>query len=508
MVITESKLDNTIPNNLLIIPGYHEPIRHDRPVNGIYGGGVLIYVANNLVFQHKQDLQSNRFEHVWVDVRVNNTVFAINAFYRPPNESLVDHQKFIEFAENTLSILSNYSSAKYKVITSDLNFGNCYSKCPILNPKPLDSIAPDVFSSHGFLQLIDIPTRITLNCLSLIDLIFVNQPDDVICHGTLPKIADHDGVVVSFNTKNIKPKIKTRIIYDYKNADEEGLIKYIKEYNFQHSVFTHPVFEQADIFSNILKEAFSQFIPSKSVDIRPTDQGWCNSFTRLLLRKKNRNYLFYKKCEMDYQKCLKENNPSPELVTRLLNRKNKAFHSSREAANDSTKANRRAKSSFYNTVNDTLRNHSLSAKKKFSILLKLMKNNKFSNIPPLVENNITVQDPLEQSNIFNKHFAAKATVPNENDPVPILQRKDGVSDLSALNTSPIKVAKIVRNIKKSHFSHCGIPGKFIHLIATPVSFAVSRILNNLFEIGTAQLCTNVVALKVINFDFAKFVKNL
>ena len=58
-------------------------------------------------------------------------------------------------------------------------------------------------------------------------------------------------------------------------------------------------------------------------------------------------------------------------------------------------------------MNDTLRNHSLSAKNKFSILLKLMKNNKFSNIPPLVENNITVQDPLEQSNIFNKHFAEK-----------------------------------------------------------------------------------------------------
>ena len=154
--------------------------------------------------------------------------------------------------------------------------------------------------------------------------------------------------------------------------------------------------------------------------IRPTDQGWCNSFTRLLLRKNNRNYLFYKKCEIDYQKCLKENNPCPELVTRLLNRKNKAFQSSREAANDSTKANRRAKSSFYNNVNDTLRNPSLSAKKKFSILLKLMKNNKFSNIPPLVENNITIQDPLEQSNIFNKHFAAKATVPNANDPVPNL----------------------------------------------------------------------------------------
>ena len=201
----------------------------------------------------------------------------------------------------------------------------------------------------------------------MIDLIFVNQSDDVICHGTLPKIADHDGVIVSFYTKNIKPKLKTRTIYDYKNADVEGLIKHIKEYNFEHCVFSKPVIEQADIFSNILKQAFSTYIPSKSVTIRPNDQGWCNSFTRLLLRKKNRNYLFYKKCELDYQKCLNETNSSPELVTRLLHKKTKAHQKSREAANDSNKANRRAKSSFYNTMNDTLRNSNLSAKKKFSI---------------------------------------------------------------------------------------------------------------------------------------------
>ena len=181
----------------------------------------------------------------------------------------------------------------------------------ILNPKQLDYAAPDLFSSHGFLQLIDIPTRITLNCLSLIDLIFVNQPDDVICHGTLPKIADHDGVVVSFNTKNVKPKPKTKLIHDYKNADVEGLIKFIKEYDFENSVFSHPAIEQADIFSDILKQAFAQFIPTKSVVIRPTDQGWCNSFTRLLLRKKNRNYLLYKKCEIDYQKSLRQPNPRP-----------------------------------------------------------------------------------------------------------------------------------------------------------------------------------------------------
>ena len=90
---------------------------------------------------------------------------------------------------------------------------------------------------------------------------------------------------------------------------------------------------------------------------------------------------------------------------------------------------------------------------------------------------------MEKSNIFNNFFTSKANVDGPNDPVPNLQKKDGVSSLSVINTSPLEVAKIIRNIKKSHLSHCGISGKFIHLISTPISFSMSRLFNNLFEIG-------------------------
>ena len=403
--------------------------------------------------------------------------------YRPPNESPADHQNFLQTAENILSQLSNYDKAEYKILASDLNFGNCFCKNPVLSPKPLDSSAPDLFESYGFKQLIDIPTRVTLNSVSLIDLIFTNRIDDIVCHGTLPKIADHEGIMVSLNTKSIRHKQKTRIIYDYQNADEAGLIKYIKEYDFENTVFNLPTVNQTVAYTQILQDAFAKFVPSKTVFIRNTDQPWCNNFTRLLLRKKSRNYQFYKKCELEYQNTLKQFNPAPELVTRLLNEIDKAHDKARTSANDSSKANRRAKSAYFDSVNNVLRNPSFSAKKKFSILFKLMKNNKFSSATPLIENNETIQDPLKQSNIFNHFFASKSTVLNNDDPVPSLERKEGITPLNMANTSPIEVAKIIRNIKKSHFSHCGIPGKFIHLVSTPVSFSMSRLFNNLFEIG-------------------------
>ena len=354
---------------------------------------------------------------------------------------------------------------------------------PILNPKPLDATAPDLFSSFGFHQLIDIPTRITENTISLISLIYVNKPDDVICHGTLHRIADHDGVLVSFNTKSVRQKPKSKKIYDYKNADINGLIKYIKNYDFENKVFSHPITDQTDIYTEVLKEGFNQFIPVKTIIIRPQDAPWFNSYTRLLLRKKNRNYQIYKKYETDYQKLLRSNNPQPDIVTRYLNRRNKFLEKSRKSANESCKANRRIKTAYNNTVNSLLSNPSISAKKKFGILLKLMKNDKFCNTPPLVENDVTINDPLQKANIFNAFFASKSSVPNPDDPVPQLDRIEGIPLLTSVNTSPFEISKLIRNIKKSNLSHCGISEKFLSLISTPVSFSMSRLFNNLFEIG-------------------------
>ena len=108
LIITESKLDQTIPSNLITIPGYHEPIRRDRNVNGRNGGGVLIYISEHLVFKQKPELQSLYYEHIWVDLRVKNVTFAINAFYRPPCETAESHSLFLETAEDILLKLNIY----------------------------------------------------------------------------------------------------------------------------------------------------------------------------------------------------------------------------------------------------------------------------------------------------------------------------------------------------------------------------------------------------------------
>ena len=87
-------------------------------------------------------------------------------------------------------------------------------------------------------------------------------------------------------------KATPRTIYDYTKADD---IRLIKNYNFDNVDFSQPIIKQADSFTKILQDAFVEFIPTKTVYIRPNDQSWCNRFTCLLLRKKNQNDQIYKK---------------------------------------------------------------------------------------------------------------------------------------------------------------------------------------------------------------------
>ena len=114
LVCTESKLDKHVPNNIIKIRGFHEPVRTDR---NRHGGGCIIYISDRLTFKHQLNLQSDMFEHVWVDVRVNDKLYTINAFYRPPNESAQSHTEFMEAADIILANLSLYKS-DIKIIAS------------------------------------------------------------------------------------------------------------------------------------------------------------------------------------------------------------------------------------------------------------------------------------------------------------------------------------------------------------------------------------------------------
>ena len=112
-------------------------------------------------------------------------------------------------------------------------------------------------------------------------------------------------------------------------------------------------------------------------------------------------------------------------------------------------------------------------KTKFSKLTKLMKDQKGSNIQPLIQNGEIINDCKQKIEQVNDLFVAKATVTGSEDKVPYLPKNDSItSSLSNINTSPIEVSKVLRQLKKSYSSHCGISGKFVNIIAKPISYSL------------------------------------
>ena len=140
-----------------------------------------MYISQKLAFKQQTQIQSDFFENISVDF----------------------HESFLIETENMLTRLDSHK-AHTKIFMSDLNFGNIYCKFPILSPKPLDALAPELFSSHNYQQLIDIPTRVTANTTSLIDLIFTNNVDNIQSQGTLPPIADHKVFLLIFIAFKLK----------------------------------------------------------------------------------------------------------------------------------------------------------------------------------------------------------------------------------------------------------------------------------------------------------------
>lgn len=83
--INESKIDESIPDNEISIPGYNL-IRKDR---NRAGGGVVLYIRDNIPFSDREDLVPSSLEMVCAEInRPHSKSFLVCTWYRPPNSDM------------------------------------------------------------------------------------------------------------------------------------------------------------------------------------------------------------------------------------------------------------------------------------------------------------------------------------------------------------------------------------------------------------------------------------
>lgn len=168
LAINESKLDDSIKNCELYIPGY-EITRRDRNRNG---GGVCFYIKTSINFVIRRDLNLNDLENLCLEIQKPcSKPFLVVTWYRPPCASaeLFSHYQY----ETLVGKLDSLDLEYY--LMGDLNC-NMASAHFDTNTRLLCEIS----DTYGLQQLITEPTRITESSSSLIDVIFTNCIDRVL----------------------------------------------------------------------------------------------------------------------------------------------------------------------------------------------------------------------------------------------------------------------------------------------------------------------------------------
>ena len=70
-----------------------------------------------------------------------------------------------------------------------------------------------------------------------------------------------------------------------------------------------------------------------------------------------------------------------------------------------------------------------------------MNNQKYFQIPPLLEKYKIIKDSKQKSDIFNKHFSSKSKVLDSDDEPPTLNPKNMLEPLQSFNTSSLEDLK-------------------------------------------------------------------
>ena len=163
--IVETWLDESISDNEVGIQNY-DIVRLDR---NRHGGGILIYVnssfSHSLVFSGPNDL-----ELIVLSVNNSQCKVAISLFYRPPSSpySVLDKLLISLCSHVAVTLFSNF------ILLGDFNVN-------VLNSlHPLFSKLQSVASSLCLTQVVTEPTHVVSNACSLIDLIFLSSPSNLI----------------------------------------------------------------------------------------------------------------------------------------------------------------------------------------------------------------------------------------------------------------------------------------------------------------------------------------
>ena len=103
ITVSETWLTPDINDDTITLKGFHKPIRKDREGEG---GGVAIYVKDNLILKPRPDLNLQNLEAVWVETKIDNDKLIVGSFYRPGSKPVSYWDLVYQSIKKTIRIFS------------------------------------------------------------------------------------------------------------------------------------------------------------------------------------------------------------------------------------------------------------------------------------------------------------------------------------------------------------------------------------------------------------------
>ncbi len=216
IAISETWLKDNTREDALDLAGYQQPICKNRASRG---GGVMLYVKEEIGAIHRTDLESNDTELLWVELRPNNKKVMFGTGYRPPGMTALQVDSFIEsFSQQTETVMNENPDAL--IIVGDFN-DRCIHWDDRHESSEMGLKFYNLLNDLNLFQLIDEPTRYTDTGASLLDLIITDSPGFMDNIGTMPPIGDLDHEIVYgyLQIKVTRPASVRRTVWHFNRAD-------------------------------------------------------------------------------------------------------------------------------------------------------------------------------------------------------------------------------------------------------------------------------------------------
>ena len=460
IAITETHLDQTIPNNLITAQNDWSVFRRDR---NRYGGGVAL--LTKFPSKLRKDLHSPGGEDVWIEFTTEGKRVIVGAIYRPPSQSSDDLTAFMSTFEN--SIQKALNSCNIICILGDFN---AKSNQWLTNGETdkAGTLLFNLLESHNLKQLVNEVTRppggqglpSSTGQGSLLDLIITNRPDLFEAPMTHPPLgsSDHYCVRCVVNLKQELPKqTRTRLLWNLKKADIPAFLHDLRNQDWPSAIAPMNIDEQWTKWQTLFLNSALKHIPCKKIKHISHKPPWLSD--SLLAECKLKSRLFH----------LSKMQPTEENSKKYRAQRNRV-----------TALIRRAKKDFASSFDDICGRQTGS--NLWSLMKKLRKKSNNDNLPDLLTpNNTLATTDKDKANTLNNFFLSQSSTDSPSDPIyklcpPPLPTS---ARLCEIQVSPAEVYSALSSLKEKKAAGIdGLPNSLLKVAAPAICFSLAALFNN------------------------------